>query len=462
MSILLGRFKGLGIVIVGAIAFWESCAIAQIVPDVTLPNNSRITTQDNIRIIEGGTRFGGNLFHSFEMFSVPTGSAAYFNNAFDIQNIISRVTGQSTSNIDGILRANGTANVFLINPNGIIFGSNASLNIGGSFVASTAASLNFADGTKFSATDTITAPLLTVSVPIGLQFGATAAPIRNQSQASPGGAINSFGFPVGLQVPTGKTLALVGGDVIFEGGNLTAPSGRIEIGSVALDSLVSLNPINQGWVLGYSGVQNFQNIQLRLRAVDSSQIPSQVDANNRDGSSGNIQVQGRDVELIGYNTRLRSQARGVGDGGDLTITSEKLIVRDGAQVLSNTIGFGAGGRLTVNASRSVDLIGSFIDPKTSQTQPSALSSFTSAAGKAGDITINTGRLRIQDGAEVSTDSSGFIRNSQFTPATGNGGNLTVNASESIELIGTSATGFPSSLLARTLGSANAGNLTLML
>ncbi len=346
----------------------------------------------------------------------------------------------------------------MINPNGIIFGSNASLDIGGSFLASTASSLNFADGTKFNAADTKTTPILTVSLPIGLQFGATANPIRNQSQANPNGARN----PVGLQVQQDRTLALVGGDIILEGGNITAESGRIELGSVAANSLVSLNPTNQGWMLEYEDVRNFQNIQLIRRTVDGSDIPSQVDASNSEGNKGNIQIQGDTIELIGYLVRLRTQAIGTKNGGDITINARKLIVRDGAAVSTLTRGMGDGGNLTVNVSELVEIIGAFAFPKTDEVSTSGLFSATNVAGKAGDITINTRKLLIQDGGEIATDSVASSRNLQLIPGTGAGGNLTVNASESVELIGTASNNVNviSGLFASTNTSGDAGQVTI--
>ncbi|MDZ8109760.1 MAG: filamentous hemagglutinin N-terminal domain-containing protein [Nostoc sp. DedQUE12a] len=459
MSIYCGAFQRLVILISGAITFSTNCAIAQITQDSTLPNNSQVTTRDNITIIEGGTQLESNLFHSFKEFSVLNGTTAEFRNTEGVQNIISRVTGKSISHIDGILKANGTANLFLINPNGIIFGKNASLNIGGSFIASTASSLNFTDGTNFSATNPQTTPLLTVSVPIGLQFGATAAPIYNQSQGSPDGAINIFREPVGLKVQPGKTLALVGGDVILEGGSLTAPSGRIELASIDSNSLVSLlNPTNQGWSLGYEGVQNFLDIRLIQPSVGGSKIPSTVDVSGEGG--GNIHLQGRKVELIGYLTTLVSRTTGNVDGKDLTIATKKLIVRDGAQILTSTFGKGVGGNLIVKASESVEVIGNVIVPNINLPQPSALVSSNVADGRAGNITIETRKLSIQNGAEISSGSAGTIVRPLFKPATGAGGNLTVNASESVELFGTSATNLPSRLLARTQGSGESGRVTI--
>ena len=150
---------------------------AQIAVDGT--TNTNLTPIENGIRIDDGDRAGNNLFHSFEQFSVLNGSEAFFNNANDIVNIFSRVTGGNISNIDGLLRANGTANLFLLNPAGIIFGENAQLDIGGSFLSSTADSIVFSDGVEFLATDADEPPLLTINMPIGLNLGNNPGDIVN-------------------------------------------------------------------------------------------------------------------------------------------------------------------------------------------------------------------------------------------------------------------------------------------
>jgi len=160
---------------------------AQIIPDTTLPVNSSITSGCTTCTIDGGTMRGVNLFHSFREFSIPTGGSAWFNNSAQIQNILTRVIGNNLSNIDGLIKANGTANLFLLNPNGILFGQNARLQIGGSFFASTASSFKFPDGSEFSATNPQVPPLLTVNLAPGLQSGSIASgTITNRANLSAG------------------------------------------------------------------------------------------------------------------------------------------------------------------------------------------------------------------------------------------------------------------------------------
>lgn len=401
----------------GAIASLGDCAIAQILPDSTLPNNSLLTIQDNINSIDGGTRSGSNLFYSFEQFSVPTGSTALFNNAPDIQNIISRVTGGSISNIDGLIRANASANVFLLNPNGIIFSPNAGLSVGGSWLASTASSLNFADGTNFSAIAPQTQPLLRVSVPSGLQFGNTAGGIRVQGAS--------------LEVQPNKTLALVGGNVGLEGGYLKAEGGRIELGSTAGTGRVNLNQTDFGWALGYDGVQNFQDIQLSKQAV--------VNASGEAG--GDIQVQGRRIALTDTSS-IDANNLGSQNGGKISIQASELIAQDGSQISTST-GAGQGGDLSVTAEDSVELSGTSAGGQIS----SGLFTQTQGTGAAGDLKIATRQLLVRDGAQVTASTLGA----------GQGGNLSVTAEDSVKLIGSG-----SGLFAQASPGSNgaSGDLTI--
>ncbi|MEH2023826.1 filamentous hemagglutinin N-terminal domain-containing protein [Nostoc sp.] len=261
----------------------SSSVQAQVIPDTTLPTNSLVTNQENANLIEGGTKVGNNLFHSFEKFSLPTGSTAYFKNSSDIQNIISRVTGTSISNIDGLIRANGTANLFLLNPNGIILGPNASLNIGGSFIDTTANSIKFSNGGEFSAINPQETPLLTVSSPVGLQLGNSSGAIQVQGTRQGLTAPSTLFSPItrgsgltGFSVKPGKTLALVGGDITLKGRTLAAEGGRIELSSVGSD-VITLSPIAQGWTLGYEGVSSYKDIHLSQQAL--------VDASGNNGGS---------------------------------------------------------------------------------------------------------------------------------------------------------------------------------
>ncbi|MCJ8280713.1 MAG: filamentous hemagglutinin N-terminal domain-containing protein, partial [Rivularia sp. ALOHA_DT_140] len=140
---------------------------AQLLPDKTLGNeNSLVSPINSLEDrINGGAIRGSNLFHSFKEFNIDSNQSVYFNNPTAIKNILTRVTGSNQSQILGKLGVLGNANLFFINPNGIIFGKEASLDINGSFVSSTASYINFLDGKQFSAVSPETKPLLTICVP---------------------------------------------------------------------------------------------------------------------------------------------------------------------------------------------------------------------------------------------------------------------------------------------------------
>src|SRR3954463_3890028 len=150
-----------------------------------------------------GTRRGDNLFHSFEKFGIATGQSATFTGPGEIKNVISRVTGGEVSTIDGTLASKvGQADLYFLNPAGVMFGPNAKLDVPGSFHVSTAHELRFADGARFSALDKAGSGL-TVAPPEAFGF-LGEAPKAIQVDRSQ------------LRLTSGKVLSLVGGDLLID------------------------------------------------------------------------------------------------------------------------------------------------------------------------------------------------------------------------------------------------------
>ncbi|WGV26503.1 filamentous hemagglutinin N-terminal domain-containing protein [Halotia branconii] len=321
---------------------------AQITPDNTLPNNSSVIRDGNIFNINGGTQAGANLFHSFSEFSVPNGGAASFNNAVDIQNIISRVTGGSVSQIDGLIRSLGTANLFLINPKGIIFGQGARLDIGGSFVGTTANAIGFGDRGFFSAIEkNIPLSLLTVN-PSALLFNQINqnAAIQNNSVAPAGK--DPAGFSVsGLRVPDGKSLLLIGGDINMDGGILNAIGGRVELGSLAGAGKVALNTDDSNLSLSFPDHVDRSNVSLRNSAI----------VYVAGSGGGSIIVNARNIDVSGEGSQLTS---GIGkklgsvnaQAGDITLKATGEIKVAGSSLVGNAVrseGRGNAGSINISS-----------------------------------------------------------------------------------------------------------------
>ena len=339
---------------------------------------------------------------------------------------MTRVTGNSISNIDGLIKANGAANLFLINPNGIVFGENARLDIGGSFVGSTADSLIFPDNLEFSAVNPAEKPLLSVNVPLGLQYGMNPGNILVKGD---GEGIRESSEIIdtqnGLRVEPDKTLALVGGDINLEGATLKTAGGRIELGSVK-EGFVNLVSTEKGFSLNYDAVKDGGNIDLSQKAA--------VDASGE--GAGDIQVWGKNIKL-----------------------------RDGSSIQTSTLGSENGGNLVVNAQDSVEVIG------ISNTQfRSGLGAFVyqEATGNGGNLIINTQNFLVRDAGIVSTASLGKGNNGKLKIETSkllveNGGLILSISSifSNIDINADSVTLNRGSILATTFSpNGNSGNINL--
>lgn len=423
------------------IAETSAIAKAQIVPDNTLPQNSIVAPNGEIITITGGTIEGNNLFHSFEQFSILNGQTAFFDNNSTVANIISRITGNSISDIDGLIQANGTSNLFLLNPNGIIFGSNAALDIGGSFVSSTANSIKFADGSEFSAINP-QSPLLTVSIPMGLQYGSNSGSITvegagNNLVLNQDFSLDRSNRPDGLKGNDGQTLALMGNNIKIVGGNITAATGNIELWAV-----------NEGFI-------SLSNSDGRL----------QIESGQEQLTYGNIEL-----------TKAASVDASGNSGGDIQLQGKNITVQDGAVILTDTLGDGSGGSLKIKGTESLKVQGiSAFSPIFSGILADVA---PGATGNGGNIVIETDSLEITDGGQISSGTFGegnagtlkvtsnnikisggsvFGPSGLFTPvalgARGNGGNLTIETS-SLEITGAGQ------ITSTTFGFGNSGNLTI--
>ncbi|MBW4456277.1 MAG: filamentous hemagglutinin N-terminal domain-containing protein [Nostoc indistinguendum CM1-VF10] len=317
--------------------------LAQIVPDKTLGvEGSVVKPNVNIQgipsdLIDGGATRGANLFHSFRDFNVWEGRGAYFANPTGVENILTRVTGGNTSNILGRLGVLGGANLFLLNPNGIVFGPNASLDIRGSFVATTADRIKLGDRGYFSAVEPQTSSLLSVS-PGALFFSQVAnqpTAIINQGNLSTGKHLTLSASNLDLQgqLVSGGDLTLQAQDTVKVRDSVTTPflaqSGRnlTIIGNGGIDILalnhptqtpfvsgVNLSLISDGVISGDARFSSGGSFSLKSVSGGLANFVSYYDPII--SSNGDVNVR---ANYTGASLLVESKGN-IGFGGDINIT----------------------------------------------------------------------------------------------------------------------------------------------
>ncbi|WP_155963040.1 filamentous hemagglutinin N-terminal domain-containing protein, partial [Dolichospermum circinale] len=445
---------------------------AQLTPDNTVGSTTSSDTVKGLNsdIIEGGATRGTNLFHSFTNFNVDAGKGVYFSNPADINNILTRVTGSSQSNIFGTLGVLGNANLFLINPNGISFGPNAQLDLKGSFVASTADKIVF-DNYQFTTTNPTAPPLLTVNIPLGLGFRDNPGDINIDLK----GSTLAFNNGQGLKVPQDKTLALIGGNVNINGNGVDAeglragilsPGSQIQLGGLTQTGTVNFNEnfystFPQGVTRGNVSLSNGAEINVRAAGGGSITINSRnlnvnedsrvragiqknlgsvnaqagnIDINNIEqvtidnavianivdefgkGNAGDINIHTSSLTLKNGSTINTSvfAASSEGNAGNVTIDTANLTLENGNFISADTSGKGNAGNVAIQATEGVNVRG-WLSSDVKGT----------AQGNSGGITIDTANLTLENGGYISADTYGK----------GNAGNVAIKATEGVNVRG---------------------------
>ena len=549
-------------------------AYGQIADDGT--TNTSIENDCSSCSVTGGITAGDNLFHSFEQFNIPAGGSVHFVDP-GVTNIFGRVTGNSASQINGTLGVSGgDANLFFLNPQGIIFGTGAALDLNGSFLATTADEIQFGDR-NFSALPTAQEDLSLLNInPSALFFNQMRQnqPISVNSNADSGTI---------LSVPSEKTLTLLGGqstdnipgvDLTF--GGIFVPEGNINVGAIKdsgkvnLDSNLRLHfpddlvkgdiSLSQGSGINgvniavtgndislsersnfFSGTLNDSidgsinvsannltlaggstistrsqgtaksaDIQIDLQdslnilglgingwqqllRLSLSESSSEFDTSintvaNGQGKSGDIKIDSSNLNLNGGGWILTTTTttgsggnidltvsdqilidsaaistttdfNSFGQAGDIVLNTNNLLVQNNSVVASSTIGSGDGGNLTLNVADTIRLRQDIPN----EIVPTGIFSNTILGnGAAGNIVLNTSKLIMEDGGELSS-SSGSLNSNQggFISAGGDGGNITVNAQDLIQIRGISANGrFPSGIINSTYSDRPAGDVVI--
>ena len=447
------------VLVVAAIVVHAMAAQAQVTTAITpTPGAGALGTEvnqlGNTVDITGGTRAGSNLFHSFGLFSVGTGDIANFSNTTGagVANILGRVTGGQVSAIQGTIQTTNFpgANLFLLNPAGWVFGPGASLNVSGSFHVSTADYIRFGDPAKSAfcvgACPNGQPSVLSVAAPAAFGFlGPSQGSISIQLQ-DPGTL-----QPGTLQVPERATLSVVGGGVQIDSAILSAPGGRVQIGSFASAGEATVNGLEGAFAAlgpiqlsnssilttgtaGFDGLGNFVGVdggsvlirggEVNLSAVgiDASGAGTFDDLGNVFGTtSGTVVIRGGQLVLTGGTSVTNFNQGSSSPGVAIRLEASGDVVMDGGSALQSTATTsGDAGAVQVQAS------------SLKMREFASINSDTQGGGRGADISIDVGQLTLEGGARIGSTASAFV------PPAGAGGDIDIEATGPITITGESS------------------------
>ena len=383
---------------------------------ISAPNSKTdVTIQQN-----DGKTVGRNLFHSFSKFNIESGQTVTFKETKDnsLDNVISRVTGGSRSYINGILEStrNGHADFYLINPSGVVFGKEASVNVPAAFHISTADEITFRGGGKFSASQPTSSQLSAASPSA---FGFLATSIANNGLIKLEGA--------SLSVKPGQDMDFTAGQIRLDGADISTTGGHIRMAAV-------------------KGGTNL-NIDTDLLMPDSK--PSEA-------NSGNLAIS---------NSSLSSSGNG---GGGITFWGNKISIKESYISADNL------GALHATAEEGIAIQANQLKLDTS-----LVSAFVGGGGDGGSVRVTAGDMSIDGGGNIlggfTTDTGGsgrsgnivlevrdrlsFTNGAAITASTfdeGHGGDIHLTA-ENIDI---DAGGISSGIGSGTLGSGEAGKIVV--
>ncbi len=445
---------------------------AEIILDGTLGSSGTLPGPDYLVDADFGRQVGGNLFHSFQDFNLNRLESATFSGPDSVQNILSRVTGGNPSNIDGLLRSTiPNADMYFLNPYGVMFGPNAQLDVQGSFHAGTADYLRLGENGRFDArlpSDS----LLTVA-PIASFGFLTDAPSSITLQDS------------NLSVSEGKTLSLIGGDLTMNGEllsisgkvavfskefttQLDAPNGRINLASTAskgevipTESGLDVNARTGNFIIDHSKITTSGKGggDIFIRAGLLKLINSDITGDTFGGQPGGmIDILADNIILDGAEnySYISSSSFGSGFGGRINLSAKYLDLSNGAIIRTDVVGIGSAGSISINVAETLSFSGKYMY----EIQvPSVISSTTFGVGQGGNVEVEARNLGLIDGPQIGSNTFG----------SGKSGNVSVKVTDTLTLSGKdkvgmvsfiSATSLPMSNVASSYNTGDAGNIKL--